>query len=171
MTWDILPESWTFLPESFPSSPFCLSTWFSLLLHTEIRTIRQENWDQQTSISRPHDLSWYDSVIFLLVLWLHRNHFTPVYYVQDPNGDLTPAVIPTLSCSSSTPIWALLLVVKYAQFITTCSGSVCVWLPNLHSSFWGKHPVCSPGGSCVMFLVMNLTRYSSHRPRTESTWI
>ena len=150
--------------------PFLSQHRFCLLLHTEIRTIRQENRNQ-TSISKPHDLSWYYSIIFLLVLWLHRNRFTPVYYVQDPNGDLTPAVIPTLSCSSSTSIWALLLAVKCAQFITTCGGSVCVWLPSLHSSFWGKHPVCSPGGSCVMFLEMILTRYSSHHPRTESTWI
>ena len=33
-----------------------------------------------------------------------------------------PAVIPTLSCSSSTPsLWALFPTVKYTQFVTVCS--------------------------------------------------
>ena len=102
-----------------------------ILLHTAFYyTQKSEPSDKKTEINKLQfpdliDLSWYHSIIFLLVLWLHRNHFTPVHYVQDPSGDLTPAVIPTLSCSSSTPsVWTLLLAVKYAQFITTCSGSV-----------------------------------------------
>ena len=57
--------------------------------------------------------------------------------------DLMPVVVPTLFSSLSiSSLWVLLTSVKYAQLVTMCSGSICVWPPSFHSLFWVKHLVC-----------------------------
>ena len=166
-------------PPSLPLLPFHLPLsvsahdfiTHSFLLHTEIRTIRQENRNQQTSISRPH---------WPILVSLH--HFSsrplvtqkPFYSCSLCSGSQWGPYTSSDShsfllflysfCMDSSPCCQICSIYYNMQWI-------CVWLPSLHSSFWGKHPVCSPGGSCVMFLEMNLTRYCSHHPRTDSTWI
>lgn len=85
--------------------------------------------------------------------------------------DLMPAVVPTLFSSSSTPsLWVLLPTVKYVQLVAMCSGSVCL-ATQLPFSLLGKT-------SCVWSFwavgaprEIHLARYSSHLPRTESSWL